>query len=136
MSFTNQLTINHYMTEAVHTLSKNHTLFEAKRLMKEFNIRHVPILEKGKIAGILSERDIDFLVSHKNIDIHLEKIEQAMTDEPIIVTPNTLLDEVCREMASKKVGSVLIGENQKIQGIFTWIDALSAFGKLSQTTSK
>lgn len=70
MSFTDQFTISHYMTEAVHTLSKNHTLFEAKRLMKEYNIRHVPILEKGKITGILSERDIDFLVCYKNIDIH------------------------------------------------------------------
>lgn len=136
MSFSDQLTINHYMTEAVHTLSKNHTLFEAKRMMKECNIRHIPVLEKGKIAGILSERDIDFLVSHKNVDIHVEKIEQAMTDEPVVVKPSALLDEVCREMASKKVGSVLIGENQKIQGIFTWIDALNAFSKLYQTTSK
>ncbi len=136
MSFTDQFTISHYMTEAVHTLSKNHTLFAAKRLMKEYNIRHVPILEKGKITGILSERDIDFLVCYKNIDIHLEKIEQAMTDEPVIVGPDILLDEVCREMASKKIGSVLVGVNQNVQGIFTWIDALKAFDNLYQATSK
>lgn len=59
-----------------------------------------------------------------------------MTDEPVIVGPDTLLDEVCREMASKKIGSVLVGVNQNVQGIFTWIDALKAFDNLYQATSK
>ncbi len=118
------LTVSNYMSRLPHTLSKNHTLNEAKNLMHEHSIRHLPILERGRVIGMLSERDIDFLSNYRGIDIHTEKVDQAMSDDPYIVTPETLLDEVCREMIKRKVGSVLIEEDQKLVGIFTWIDAL------------
>lgn len=118
--------VSKYMTNVPHTLSKNHTLEEAKKTMREHDIRHLPILEGGKILGILSEKDIDFIANYHGTDIKKERIEQAMTFDPYIVAPTANLDEVCRVMRREKIGSVLIEENKKIVGIFTWVDALRA----------
>jgi CBS domain-containing protein len=59
-----------------------------------------------------------------------------MTLSPIIVNIETKLDEVCLEMAEKKIGSVLIQDNHKLVGIFTWIDALKIMDELMNTRLK
>lgn len=122
----NQIPVSKYMTNIPHTLSKNHTLEEAKKTMKEYDIRHIPILEGGKILGVLSEKDIDFIANYHGTDIKKERIEQAMTFDPVVVNPTMNLDDVCRVMRRDKISSVLVEENKKIVGIFTWVDALRA----------
>jgi acetoin utilization protein AcuB len=128
--------IKKFMTTTPHTIGADQTLDHAKKLMHELSIRHLPVLNAGAVIGIISERDISFLQSFKDIDLKNEKVEQAMTLEPVTVNAEALLDVVCREMAEKKIGSVLVKENNKLVGIFTWIDALKAMDELMQTRLK
>ena len=126
----NSIPVSKYMTNVPHTLSKNHTIEEAKKTMKDLDIRHIPILEGGRILGILSAKDIDFIANYHGFDIKKERVEQAMTFDPYVVSPSTNLDEVCRVMRRDKISSVLVEENKKIRGIFTWIDALRALEEI------
>lgn len=128
--------IKTFMTTTPHTIGSDQTLEHANKVMHELSIRHLPVLAGGSVVGIISDRDISFLKSFKDIDLKREKVEQAMTLEPVVVEANTLLDVVCSEMAEKKIGSVLIKDNNKLVGIFTWIDALNAMNELLQTRLK
>lgn len=125
--------IQKFMTTTPHTIGSDQSLLQAKGLMQELSIRHLPVLSGGSVVGIISERDISFLQSFKGVDLKVEKVDQAMAIEPVMVDANTLLDEVCRMMAEKKIGSVLVKDNNKLVGIFTWVDALQAMDELLHT---
>lgn len=129
-------TIQKYMTTTPHTIGADQTLAHAKKLMHDYTIRHLPVLNAGKVVGIITDRDINFMGSFKGVDINIEKIDQAMTTEPVVVSASTPLDEVCRDMADKKIGSILIEDNHKLVGIFTWVDALQAMDDLLKTRLK
>ncbi len=129
-------TIEKFMTTAPITIGDDQTLAHAKKVMKDLDIRHLPVLKEGKVVGIITERDISFLESFQGVDLNKERIDQAMTEDPIMVQADALLDGVCSEMAEKKIGSVLIQDNHKLVGIFTWVDALKAMDTLLKTRLK
>lgn len=129
-------TISKFMTTTPHTIGADQTLDHAKSVMHEYSIRHLPVLSGGAIVGIISERDINFMLSFKDVDLKHEKVSEAMSQDPVMVDANTLLDGVCRDMAEKKIGSVLVQDNHKLVGIFTWVDALLAMDELLKTRLK
>jgi acetoin utilization protein AcuB len=128
--------IQKFMTTTPHTIGADHTLAQAKGIMQEMAIRHLPVLNGESVVGIISESDINLLQTFKGVDVTREKVDQAMTSDPFMVDAETLLDEVCAEMAEKKIGSVLIKDNNKLVGIFTWVDALRAMNELMHTRLK
>ncbi len=129
-------TISKYMTTVPHTIDVACTIAEAKKLMRKHEIRHLPVISAGKIVGIITDRDITFIQAFKGIDSNVEKVDQAMTTEPYTVKIDTPLDEVCLVMSENKYGSVLVEDNHKLVGIFTWVDALRATHELLATRLK
>ena len=125
--------VQRFMSTNPFTINGDLTLIHAKNFMMEHKIRHLPVLEKGSIVGIISEKDIDFIQSFQGVDLKVETISNAMTVEPYIVNADSHLDEVCNHMATNKIGSVLVQDNKKLVGIFTWVDALKAMSELLHT---
>jgi CBS domain-containing protein len=93
----------------------------------------LPVLYNGKIEGILSMTDVTMANTFKNADISSMRVLDAYTPNPIKVSPEAPVDEVCRKMASEKVGCVIVEDNGHLVGVFTWIDALEAMDKLLHT---
>lgn len=125
--------IQRYMTAAPITIDSEASLQDAKSMMRSYNIRHLPVMENGNLVGIISERDIDVIQGFQGVKLSEEKVAYTMTSEPYVVSGEAHLDEVCIAMAADKMGSVLVSDNHKLVGIFTWIDALNAMGELLQT---
>lgn len=123
-------TIQKYMTTAPHTIGKDQTLATAEKMMIEHNIRHLPVLDGGKLLSIISDRDIKYLKGFKDVDPHKILLSDMSFDEVFTVTPDSKLDEVCDIMAENKFGSALVLSNKTVVGIFTWIDALRAMSDL------
>jgi acetoin utilization protein AcuB len=123
-------TIQKYMTTSPHTVGREQSLTFAHNLMREFHIRHLPVLDGGKLLGILSERDITLVESLEGVDPSKVTVEDAMTQEPYSVHPDALLDEVVGDMATHKYGSAVVMQNEHVVGIFTTVDALKAFAEL------
>ncbi len=125
--------ISKYMTSTPYTVRPSLTLDEAMKLMREHQLRHLPILEGGQLVGILTERDIRVMESFKNVDPTKVLVEDAMEQNVYAVFPSAPLDQVAAEMASKKYGSAVVMQNLKVVGIFTVVDALTALSELLHT---
>ena len=105
-------------------------------MMGEYRIRHLPVLRGGELVGILSERDVRLVESFRDVDPETTKVDEAFTPDPQLASPNSSLADVCKEMVKDRHGCVLVVDNHKLVGIFTWIDALKAFGELLETRLK
>ncbi|NCN95286.1 MAG: CBS domain-containing protein [Bdellovibrionales bacterium] len=125
--------ISKYMTELPHTIGSEQTLSKASTMMREYNVRHLPVLHGGKLMGILSDRDIKLVETFKDVDPEKVLVEEAYSPDPYVASPTSLLSEVCEQMASKKYGCALVVDNHKLVGIFTWIDALKALSSLLES---
>lgn len=126
-------TIQKYMTTVPHSVGNEQTLATAARMMTEHGIRHLPVLKGGKLLGILTDRDIKVVAAFEDIDPAKIDVEEAMTELPYTVTPDTPLDEVTATMAEKKYGSAVVVQNNKVVGIFTTVDACEALTELLRT---
>lgn len=125
--------VQKFMSTSPLTINGDLSLQHAKEFMLEHHIRHLPVLEGGTIVGILSERDINYIQGFKGVELKKEKVSSAMTLEPYMVEASSPLDDVCKSMAQNKIGSVLVQDNKKLVGIFTWVDALNAMSELLHT---
>jgi acetoin utilization protein AcuB len=129
-------TIQKYMTTVPHTIGSDQSLARADKMMSELRIRHLPVLEGGQLVGILTDRDVRLVESFRDVDPEKVKVDEAYTPDPYITSPTASLAEVCEQMAAKKYGCVLVCDNNKLVGIFTWVDALNAFDELLETRLK
>jgi acetoin utilization protein AcuB len=125
--------IKKYMTTDVQTIGDEQPMTVAHRLMREQRIRHLPVLHQGKLVGILSDRDLRLVETLQDVDPAKVTVSEAMTPEPYIVGPEAQLDEVVATMAAKKYGSAVVSDNGRVVGIFTTVDACSAFAELLTT---
>jgi acetoin utilization protein AcuB len=128
--------IQKFMTTTPITIQKTATLEEAYKVMKAHHIRHLPVLENDTLIGIISERDIMVAEALKNVDAFQVKVGDIAKNETYYVSPDTPTDEVVLEMAANKYGSALIVQNKKLVGIFTSIDAMSAFAEVLELYRK
>lgn len=120
-------TIREFMTPSPLTIGSDQPLSVAHRLMREHGIRHLPVLEDGKLVGLVSQRDLYFIETLRDVDPDKVTVAEAMTTETYVVTPRTHLETVAREMAQQRIGSaVVVDEQGKVVGVFTTTDALRA----------
>jgi acetoin utilization protein AcuB len=128
--------IKKYMTTLPHSIGTEQTLAQAEKMMDELDVRHLPVVRGEKLVGVLTDRDINFVESFRDVSPETVTVEEAFAEHPYIVSPEASLAEVCSEMASKKYGCAIVCDNNKLVGIFTWIDALIAMNQLLETRLK
>ena len=124
--------VSHVMTKRPQTIERTATLAEAHHTMREFEIRHLPVVESGRLVGVVSQRDLYLLETIGEFDLEGVTVEEAMTEHPFIVTGDTALDEVAQIMAERKYGSVVVMGREGIEGIFTTSDACRVLATLLQ----
>jgi len=118
--------VGHYMSPFAQTIGRDQTLATAHRIMRENDIRHLPVLEGGRLVGIVSQRDLHFVESFSDVDPTKIRVEEAMSSDVFTVTRDTLLVEAVQTMVQNKYGSAVVIEGGKVLGMFTAIDAQRA----------
>jgi acetoin utilization protein AcuB len=118
--------IENFMTRSVHTIGTKSPLVEAHRMMNDHGIRHLPVLEGGRLVGMLSQRDLHLIETLRDVDPKEVIVEEAMSQDAYTVTPEMPLGAVAREMGAHKYGSAVIIRGAQVLGIFTTTDALKA----------
>jgi acetoin utilization protein AcuB len=94
--------------------------------MRSYGIRHLPVLDGGKLAGVLSQRDALLVETLRDVDPANTPVEDAMSTDVYVVGPDTPLHEVATAMIEHKYGCAVVVEGNRVVGIFTTIDALRA----------
>lgn len=116
--------ISAVMTPSPLSIDSKATLAQARTLMTEKQVRHLPVTEAGKLTSMISDRDATLAIA-ANKDMQAADhilVEDVCTLSTYTVTPDTPLDEVVTEMAIRHIGSVLIAEDGQLRGIFTVTD--------------
>lgn len=124
------LVIRHWMTPAPHSIGRDQPLAAAHRIMQEYDVRHLPVLERGRIVGLVTQRDLYFLETIAAIDPETECVDEAMSRDVYAVTPETRLEEAVSEMAAHKYSSAIVMDGAKVAGVFTTTDALGLLAVL------
>ncbi len=122
--------IEKYMTPAPVTVGADVSLAKAEKMMNEHRVRHLPVLEGGRLVGVLSDRDIKAVETFKDVDPEDVTVREAFIEDVYTVSPKAPVGVVCKDMAHHKYGSVLVVDNNKLVGIFTWVDGLRAMGDI------
>lgn len=128
--------VQKYMTAMPRSIGFDRPISHAMELMREMHIRHLPVLNDGKLVGILTDRDINLVTSFEGADATKLTVEEAYTPDPYFTSPHAPMNEVVAHMAEKKYGCALVVDNHKLVGILTEVDIYRAFAELLETRLK
>lgn len=117
------------MTVNVTWVSPELPLDEANALMQDLRVRHLPVVEDGKLSGILSNEDV-LLHAIPDVDGTPEvppiPVADVMTEAPITCTPDTSAAAIAAVMLGQKIDAVPIVNNDgALVGLVTSADLLA-----------
>lgn len=109
------------MTTSVIVVDKKIDIFDIAKIMKENDIGFIPVSDKQKIIGVITDRDIVIKVL-ANKDT---KIYNYITKDIIICNVDDSIDTILTIMAESKVKRLLVVDDKKMVGIISLSDILS-----------
>lgn len=125
-----------WMTQNPISIEESASIIEAIHLLKENNIRRLPVMRDGQVAGVVTEKMIlrfspGNATSLDTWEVHylLSKtpVKQAMNPNPHIVRPETDIRDAAKLLHDRKLNGVLVlNSSGKLVGIFTTTNALEA----------
>jgi acetoin utilization protein AcuB len=128
------LLVKDSMTREVVVLSPETTAGEALALCRERRIRHLPVLEAGRLVGIVSDRDLRSAAPGLGDPARasaLEKIRvsEVMTRDVATTRPDDPIEEAANRMREKRIGCLPV-EDERLVGILTSSDVMEALVQL------
>lgn len=115
-----------WMTKNPITVKSDEMLAAARRKMEAGEFRRLPVVDRGKLVGIISDRD---LRQHVGALAHV-KVDAVMSKALVSVTPATMLEQAANLLVKHKIGAVPVVEDGKLVGIITATDLLRAFAEV------
>ncbi len=128
--------VRKWMTENPITIDFSASLSEAINKLKHNKIRRLPVLKKGKLVGIVSDRDLKEASPSKATSLDIWelhylmskiKVNDIMTKKPKTVTPETSLERAAIIMFDNKIGGLpVVDKEENLIGILTEQDVFKA----------
>ena len=101
----------------VWSISPDATVFDAIQLMADKNVGALLVTEKGKLVGILSERDYTRKVALKGKSSKQTAVKEILSKEPVKVTPAHTVEECMRLMTDHRIRHLPVLEADNIIGV-------------------
>lgn len=117
------------MTRDVVTVTQTATVADAIELSRAHNIRHLPILDAGRVVGIATDRDLRLTLDPGG-DAEQAVVQDIMTSSPIVVSPDTPVESAAALLSEHRIGCLPVIEDDELVGILTRSDLLRAFVEL------
>jgi len=134
--------IDQVMTRDPVTVAPNDAIGVALKRMLDRGCRRLPVVDQGKLVGIVSDRDLrratnsPFVLRERWYDDFLLEhilVRACMTPNPITVTPRTSILEAAKLMRDHKIGGLPVSDGEKLVGIVTETDLLNYFIRTLET---
>ena len=106
--------VNDIMVEKVITIGKSAALEEAVKLMNKHEIGCLIVLENGKPAGIITERDLLKRVLARSKELGKTKISEVMSNNLVSVEPGIEVEQAAKLMYQKKIKKLPVVRKGKL----------------------
>jgi acetoin utilization protein AcuB len=120
------------MTRGLVTIEPDTSCAQARDLMNEHRIRHLPVVAGGQLVGMVSDRDVRSAASQSP----RTPAERIMATEVVTVTPETRVEHAARLMLAARFGSLPVVTGGALAGIVTYTDLLRAFVRIMETATQ
>jgi CBS domain-containing protein len=114
--------VREVMTPGVRTVSPAQSLTEAAEVMKGEDVGSVPVVEEGRLAGILTDRDIVTRAVAEGRDPQSVKVNEIVSRELVTVEPEQDVDEALALMAQHQVRRLPVVEQGELVGMLAQAD--------------
>jgi len=119
--------VRDWMSRNPVTVSPDRPVAHVIGLMRVEAIRHVLVVEGGRLVGIVSNRDVrSLLIDGEPHVFPASPVSRVMTDNPVTTSPEVPLTEAARAMLERKIGALPVLDRDRPVGILTRSDALEA----------
>lgn len=131
--------IKDVMTKNPFTVDSETLVLDAQKIMQENNIRRLPVVDKGKLVGIVTQHDLlraapspatSLSIYELNYLLSKMKVKELMTKNPVTVSPDTPFEEALRLGQEKKIGSFPVMDKGKLVGITTESDIVRVLARV------
>ena len=109
--------VREYMQTKLVTVGPDTPIEEAEKLMNDYNIRRLPVLDEGKLVGLVTKHRMKRLEF-----VGPSKVKQIMVEDPITVTPDMMITDVALLGQKHKIGTFPVVDGDKLVGIMTATD--------------
>ncbi len=140
------LLVENWMNPNVITVDADDSMLDATKILKEHNIRHLPVLEKGKLVGVITDRDLKrasasdatTLEAHELLYLIANiKIREIMTRNPITVPYNYTVEEAAEILLQAKIsGMPVVDKDGDVIGTITQTDLFKVLISLTGVGKK
>ena len=125
------LLVSDAMSREIVTLSPDETAATALALCRERRIRHLPVLQGGRLVGIVSDRDLRSstpALGDPDRAAALQRIlvEDVMDHEVVTADPEDPIEQAANTMRERKIGCLPVLEGDELVGIITASDVIEA----------
>jgi acetoin utilization protein AcuB len=119
------------MTTNVVTIPSSTSITDARRIMEAHRIRRLPVVDKGKLVGIVTERRLESVSPSQATSLSVWELTYLLNKTPVkdimeknvaTVTPDMSAEEALALGQSNKVGAAVVIEDSRVVGIITTND--------------
>ena len=127
-----ELRVKDYMTSDPQTLTPEDRLLDAELLVRRAGIRHMPVVSKNRLVGLLTERDVRRYapsILHSTPEQYNEIFEntlvgKVMTKQVTTIGPEATLAEAAAQLYAQHRGCLPVVKGERVIGIITRRDIL------------
>ena len=126
--------VQHWMTRNPITIEADTPFLEARLILKEKRIRHLPVVDRGKLIGVITDRDVKEAapsgattldVYEMNYLLLKMKVRDLVKKAPITIKPTNSVEKAALLMHDHKIGCLpVVDEAGKLVGLITETDLL------------
>lgn len=130
------MNVREWMSPDPITVQLDTTVQQARELLTDHGFRHLPVVDRGSLVGIISDRDVAIseralraAVRDRAVEDLLDDartVEAVMSPAPHVIGPDATVEEAARLLVSRRVNALPVVDDAGLIGIITAVDCLLA----------
>ena len=109
--------VRELMTNKPTTVEPDTTLGEVATLMKQEDCGSIPVVQAGRLVGIVTDRDIVIRGIAAGVDPKTQRVSKVMSSDPVTVGPDEDIADAEKKMADRQIRRLPVVEGGKLVGI-------------------
>jgi len=132
--------VMNWMSKTVVTVDVNDSMENAMKLLKDHDINMLPVMEKGKLVGVVTDRDVkrSSASDATTLEIHellylvsKIKVKDIMTKDPVTVPSDYTIEETAQVLLENNISGVPVVDKKRVVGTITQTDIFRALISLT-----